>query len=279
MWYSVKDNILDFRATLSNISGINAAKLAVESIQKNYKPPYYIMVSGGVDSQATLYAWHLFGKDFIPTSVIYDKEICFNKHDLVELETFSKHHNIEINYINFDLLSFYENDYDRVAHEFECSSPQITAHIQMTRNLPGTVIFSGTWLSKPKFLYNKVQHALTQYSQQRPCIPFFLLSHPDLAYTGVTLNLKGKKGLPKDVYASKVDGYHQAGFPVIAQEQKYTGFEKVKDYYDKHLWHLATPKMRIKYNSKPSKRTFDIVLRHPYEDKFGEIDFVFLLND
>lgn len=279
MWYKIKENILDFRTELNNLYGLEAAEKAVMHIQKNYPPPYYVMVSGGVDSQATLYSWNLFGSNFIPTSVIYNKDIFFNKHDLIELDSFSKQHKIEINYINFDLLSFYESQYNEVAHEFECSSPQISAYIEMTKNLPGTVIFSGTWMSKPKFLYNRVQHALTLYSYKRNCVPFFFLSEPNLAYTGIKLKLNLKSGTPEVVYEDKVKGYQVAGFPVISQEKKFTGFEKVKDFFDQHCWDLATPKMRLKYHKKPSQRTFDILLRYPYEDKFPEIDYKFLLND
>lgn len=279
MWYKITENILDFRSDLNDICGLKAAKKAILNIQKNYPPPYHIMLSGGVDSQAMLYSWKLFGSNFIPYSVIYDKNLFFNNHDLKTLNEFSKINNIEITYYEFDILNFYKNNYHNVALEFECSSPQIATYIEMTKNLPGTVIFSGTWLSKPKFLYNRVQHSLTLYSRKRNCIPFFFLSDPDLAYSGIKLNLNLKRGTTDEVYIDKVEGYHKAGFPVIPQEKKFTGFEKIKDYYDDNFWNQATPKMRLTYNYKPSQRTFDILLRYPYEDKFPEIDYKFLLND
>jgi hypothetical protein len=282
MWYSIIGNIVNLKADLHDIFGVEAAKLAVLNIINTYPPPYYLMVSGGVDSQAMLYAWHLFGKNYIPTSIIYDEIAQFNQHDLQTLKLFSKKFNIEINYEYFDLLKFYKDQYDTTANKYECSSPHFCTHIKMSEKFKGTVIFSGNFLTQSGFPYNKAQHALTIYSYERPCVPFFFLSHPQLAYTGIFLKDTKKRNLVssfRESYEYKVKYYQNLGFPVISQECKLAGFEKVKDYYDEYFWDLVTPKMRLKYNSRPSKRTYDLLLRYPYEEKFGETKYIFLLND
>lgn len=279
MWYTIQNKTIDFRYSPITKFGVEAANLAVNNIMKNYKPPYYIMVSGGVDSQATLYAWKLFGKNFIPVSVIYDQNHKFNLNDLSTIIEFSKIHKIDVNFQFFDLLNFFETDYRKIANKFECSSPQISTHIAMSEKLNGTVIFSGTWLGPSTGFYDRVQHALTLYSFTRSCVPFFLMCHPDLAYTGFKFYSRPAGSSFQDLYNAKVNQYLAAGFPVLPQEKKLTGFELVKDYYDKHYWHLATPKMRFKYNNKTSKRTFDILLRYPLEEIFPQIDYEFVYND
>lgn len=279
MWYTIQNKTIDFRYSPITKFGVEAANLAVNNIMENYKPPYYIMVSGGVDSQATLYAWKLFGKNFIPISVIYDQNHKFNLNDLSTIIEFSKKQKIDIDFQFFDLLNFYQNDYNKIAFEYECSSPQIAAHIAISKELDGTIIYSGTWLSPATSFYDSVQHALTLYSRKRSCVPFFLMSHPDLAYTGFKFDSRPKGSSFQDLYRVKLNQYIDAGFPVIPQESKLTGFELVKDYYDINYWNLATPKMRIKYNNKTSKRTFDILLRYPYEEIFPHTEYKFVYND
>jgi hypothetical protein len=108
------------------------------------------------------------------------------------------------------------------------------------------------------------------------------LSHPQLAYTGIFIKDTKKRNYSSSLsesYERKVKYYQNLGFPVIPQECKLTGFEKVKDYYDEYFWDLVTPKMKLKYSSRLSRRTYDLLLRYPYEEKFGETDYIFLLND
>jgi hypothetical protein len=274
MWYKIEDNVLDFRCSLTKKTGLEAAQDAIEAIIKKFPPPYHIMISGGIDSQAMLYAWNKFGKDFIPTHVTYNGNM--NRHDTAYVSEFAQKENIDINYIDFDLLSFLENEYDSYANAYECSSPQITAYIRMTKGLAGTVIFGGNFLLSSGWSYNKVQHALTLESYKRSLIPFFFLSYPELAYSAIRL-----KNMPKvDGYQSRVLHYQLNGFPVVPQDKKYSGFELVKDYYDTELKHLLTPNLKLRYGViKASKRTFDLVLRYPYEDKFGDIDYKLLVND
>jgi hypothetical protein len=59
--------------------------------------------------------------------------------------------------------------------------------------------------------------------------------------------------------------YQQGGFPVIPQEIKLTGFEKIKDYCDVHF--PITPKERLNYMGQQSKRAFEIKFRYPWLSK------------
>lgn len=281
MWYIKDKNILDFRSNLQGHKNLSAAQQAIEYIKNNFSSPYHLMLSGGVDSQAMLYAWNFFAKgQFIPISIIYDKNYFFNQHDLQTLAKVSNCWNVKVLYKEFDILKFYQNRYYDVAEEFQCSSPQICTYIEMTRDLEGTVIFSGNWLGY--FGYNKVLHALTLYSQKRSCIPFFFVSQPDIAYTGVNLKLQYDRedhSLDK-MYTRRVSEYNLAGYPVERQIKKLTGFEKIKDYFDDNIWPTISPKEKFFYLNKQklSSSSYDLLLRYPLEEKFGNTDFTVLVN-
>lgn len=273
MWYKIYDNSIDFRGEiLTNAIGIEASRKAVEHIIKFYKPPYNLMVSGGIDSQAMLYAWKMFGFKYRPTCVIYNNGL--NDHDYSTLIKFAKKIDTTINFINFDLLNFYKTEYHQYALKYQCSSPQITAYLKMTEGLPGTVIYSGSLIGNG-FIYNNVQHALTLESTNRSLIPFFLLYTPELAYSNVKIR---KEIQCSDPYKYRVTSYHKLGFPVIPQEKKLSGFEKVKDYYDQEYSKLVDWKIKAKYAHKSSHRTYDLILRYPYEDIIPPVHYDILLN-
>jgi hypothetical protein len=59
--------------------------------------------------------------------------------------------------------------------------------------------------------------------------------------------------------------YERCGLKIFRQEKKLTGFELVKDLYDKLYLKTISLQQRMKYSTKPSKRAFDVMLRYPYE--------------
>lgn len=278
-WYSVlNDNTIDFRIDFNPTYGLEAAKITIEQIMKNYPPPYNLMVSGGVDSQAMLYAWKLFGKDYIPTSVIYNKGL--NKHDLETLAIFANRERIEVTYIDFDLLVFYNTDYPAVCEKYRCVSPHFGAHLGMTEHLPGTVIFSGDRLSDGAAAIGRNNICILEASKTRSIVPYFFMHTPEIAYSAFYNNYKlvSKHQSVKESYLLKCKLWHSSGFPIIPQNAKYTGFEKVKNYYDARYGCLVTNKMKLKFSHRASIRAYDMLLRYPYEDKFGNEDFVYLFN-
>lgn len=276
-WVKFNNNVVDFYIpNLKYISVLEAAKSTIETILQNYPPPYHLMVSGGIDSQAMLYLWNKFGKDFIPTSVIYNQD--FNLHDLLDIDKISYEYSFSVKYIHFDLLHFLQHDLNDYAHRYKCSSPCINAHIKMSEGLNGTVIYSGDFLTNAKPTLSNAILGLYRASLDRTSIiPFFFLHTPELAYslqpTQLTVQEIGDRQ-----YDPKVMRYLKNGIPVQRQEIKTTGFEKVKDYYDKNFYELVPKLNRIKYAVKQSKRTFDLLLRYPYEDIFDTTKLKYVTN-
>lgn len=275
-WYKITDHTIDFRYDLQYLNCHQAAELTINEVLINYPSPYYLMASGGIDSQFMLYFWKLYGKDYIPTTIMYDHT--FNLHDYSTIIEFAKVQSLEINFINFDLLYFLQQEYDSYSEKFRCSSPCISAHIKMTEHLKGTVIFSGDFLGKNSACLTDAIMGLYRASLVRTTlIPYFFLHTPQLAYTFYE-NTNNHNLLHIKEYEKKVLRYKDLGVPIIPQKTKISGFEIVKDYYDKHFYHLVPKLNRLKYANKQSKRTFDLLYRYPYEEKYNDMDYKFITN-
>ena len=278
--------------------GLEAATNAIDHIYKKYPPPYTLMLSGGVDSQAMLWAWHKSGKAYNTFCGVYNNG--FNENDIGTLREFSALHNIEVNFVGFDLLSFLQNEHSEYVHRYRCGSPHMTTFMKMSEQITeGTVIMSGNFIphlfenrkitttfNKP--LITKNTFGLYRYGKMtnRSIIPFFFLETEELAHS---FKWKGNKAAFLDTpktqqgkeklsstrsdlpeYKNKVFLYQQEGFPVIPQVYKLTGFENVKDYFDEHFSHLIQPRDKL-YTSidNVSQRTFDLLLRNKYEAKYS----------
>jgi hypothetical protein len=269
----------NFHVDLRNIIYNNKPLLEVSSrvineITKKYPPPYYLMVSGGMDSQLMIWCWLRANVDFIPVSVRYtgasDFKDVLNEHDLVELNTFAENNNISVQYKDFDVIHFLENDLESYAMKYQCTSPQICTYMAMSEMIQtGTVFFSGNFARELGYTYTIL--GLKRYTDisKRNFIPFFLLHDPELAGVHVPLAVK-----PTDYGIDKFKSYSSLGVPVVLQSKKQTGFEAIKDYYDTRKDLTVPPNIRLKYASMPSKRKFDLLFRYMLMEKIKYIDKV-----
>lgn len=271
------------------IAPLKASYNAIDYIVANYPKPYTLMLSGGVDSQAMLWAWHTYGVEFNTFSAVYNHG--FNEHDLSTLRQFINIHNIPVNFVNFDVLDFLQNEHLNYVEKFRCGSPHMTTFMKLSENIKnGTVIMSGNFVKEDKkFLpFGRNQIGLCRYSQmtQKPIVPFFFCATQELAYS---FNLKTKidrslyindatEQVKNDLgYKIKCQTYLDNEFPIIEQDKKYTGFEKLKDYYDENFSHLITPKHKLfKGPFQRSLRTFDLLLRNKYEIGFNTDKYFFI---
>jgi len=260
---------------ISNKPLLEISTRVIKEIAKKYPAPYHLMLSGGMDSQVMLWCWLNSGVNFVPVSVKYTgapefKEI-LNEHDLIELDSFAKNNNIDIQYKYFDVINFLENDLETYAIKYQCTSPQICTHMRMSEMISnGTVIFSGNFVNSFP-LYTLTILGLKRYADNsnRSIIPFFLLHDPELA--GVLRN-NPKLTAGNDYSTKKYDAYRSLEVPVIPQPGKQTGFEVIKDYYDTRKDLVVSPNTRIKYASMPSKRKFDLLFRYMLMEKIKYVD-------
>lgn len=252
-----------------SIDAITAAHNAINYICTHFPSPYTLCISGGVDSQAMLYAWHTSGKPYKIFSARYNYNL--NDFDLITLDQFCKKNNIPINYYDFDLFTFLETEHDAYANKYYCGSPHFTTYMKFADIInEGTVLYSGNYLiphsNLPLVSYNGL--GLLHYAtlSGRSVIPYFLCETRELAYS-FTKDIE----FPKNQYIEKYARYQSNGFPVIPQDDKFNGFEKVKEWYDTNYKGKITPRDKIvRRIGQVSNRNFDILYRNKYEAKFAK---------
>jgi len=249
-----------------NIMPIDAAVAAIHEIAKSYPPPYTLMCSGGVDSQSMCYAWIKSKVPFNVVSIRYiSNGIFFNEHDLKSLNEFSKLHNIPVEYKDFDLINFLENDFPTVVKDNDCDSPHICTYIKISEMIDcGTILYSGNIIFVGTTNINYTLLGLHRYdmlngNSNRRIIPFFFIHDPVLAFSFHDAFSKDS-----DHLNSPFGIYTKGGFSIVKPPEKYTGFEKIKDYYDQ-FFNRVPGKVRLKFKNKASPRTFDNLFRHPYQ--------------
>lgn len=253
---------------------LDAAIDAVNQVVSTSPGPYTLMCSGGVDSQAMMWAWIKSGHPFTVASVKYvSNGVWFNDHDLVTLVQFTEKNNIPVTYYEFDIIDFLENgELQKVSIANDCQSPQICTYIKMSELITtGTILFSGNYVTSTQVSrLNYTILGLHRYSQnnnQQVClIPFFLNYTPSLAYFFSKSDIRN--------YGSD---YLQAGMSVYPAEQKFSGFEKVKDFYDKYS-HRVSIQLKKQYMHRPSKRVFDLLFRYGLENIDSSQNIAVVIN-
>lgn len=249
---------------------IDAGHDAVLEIASKYPRPFYLMCSGGVDSQAMAYIWSKTGVPFDCINFLYtDNQAKFyNTHDIDTFHQFARLNNIPYRSKIFNYWQFLENDLELLSETYNCASPQITAYIALSDTIAdGTVIFSGNFFRTyiPPFDYDIL--ALDRYSQNcttHKVIPFFLCYTKDLAFISNIIRFPQFH----NSYKEKCEIYRHFGIPIVEQETKLSGFELIKDYFD-NLPELVSAQDRLRYCNEQSQRVFDLAYRYKLRDKLG----------
>lgn len=261
-----------FTIDLSNIEKTDLSPLEesinlIKKIVQEYPPPYNLFLSGGIDSQAMLYAWLKSKEKFNIISFTYNKN--YNSHDLFTLNIVAKKFNVKVNYYDIDYFYFLNNELYDYSKNYVCNSPQITFYIKLSESInEGTNIFSGHPLNltnaQPSLDYTILGLYRYKLKTKKSIIPFFFCSDAKLAYSfhktyiQNTIPFISRYNIKN--YDVKSLHYLQSGFDIIPTN-KYSGFEKYKKFYDSQN-DLIHPSERLKYHKFISKRNFDIIFRY-----------------
>ncbi len=258
----------------SGIAFLDAIRNHVHNIAATMPAPYTLFVSGGVDSQAMLFAWWLSGIPFKAVNIAYQG---YNDHDYLETIQFASKYNIKVERIWIDIVDFLENRLESYALKYECSSPQLCTHMAFTELITeGTKILSGNLPIPDQPSMNNTIFGLQRFATMTHAnmVPFFLMSDEIVASIAANfaINLEAE---PMENYEFKCLVYTKLGIPVIPQCTKLTGFEQLKEYYAQFP-ERVTSDMRLRHSSLLSHSVFDhlfrnkymIILKNAYQTKF-----------
>lgn len=245
---------------------------AVKKITESYPGPYSLMGSGGIDSQAMIYAWEVSGVPYTIYHYTYDD---LNLIDTEAMTKFVRKIGIEskIVYSNFKVIDFLESeDLGNLAQQIDCVSPQILTHCKLIDQTPGTVILSGNFLNGRVAHMNYSHYGLQRYTDRlrQNTVPFFFMYTPELAYSffkiGSNIKLDNKPEYMIADYYIRYQTYLHANFKIYPQVNKKTGFEKIKELYDSKK---IDPKLKLKYGTESSQRPFDYLFRYKLYERTG----------
>ena len=283
-WFEFEEVDSDTLRVISNCSEtdltpLQAAKQTVEHIISNFPPPYNLLCTGGVDSQAMLFAWKEFSGRAIHNirvwTFLYDEYS--NWYDVENLPELCSKYNLKHSFLDFELLDFLESgECLELQKRWGTYSPQMAAHIKMLDSFDGTTVMSGNFANDniPRQTFGlgitKEHYGVLRFGKQKDnCVPFFFLHDSIITrakfYTEETV-LDYFEHLHLDkAYKNKCNLYKHFGFEITPQKNTYSGFEGFKDVYD--LYYQATPFEKTCVGIRPSRRAFDIHHRYMVESK------------
>ena len=231
---------------------------AAQASKKQLGARPVLCLSGGIDSQAMIQCWQEADLEFDIAIMVFNNDL--NKHDVeharLYCDTYVKNHTVVEVPIN--VISFLNRESYDMGIKYQCTSPQFATHFQFfdaLRNLGYTGICAGgdaPFRSDQREWYYRIHldtnGAFINYTMQNnfPVIGNFLGYDPALAWSLAFLTIEFAEAdgptaisqifdLQQRRYIQKVRSYQAHGLNIIPQAQKYTGFERVKDYYgEKH---------------------------------------------
>ena len=269
--------LLDFKNCQGTfLTPKEAIKKYINELVRKYPPPYTLFASGGIDSQVMIHSFIHADVPFKIKSVRFANNL--NQHDLKTLDKFALANNLFVQYEEIDIIDFFENNLIEYVKQYKCSSPQICAHMNwVDKFAEGTCVFSGVAPCIWGLEFTQDNLPFYDYAVDKPLIPFFLLQDSEVcsAFFNLQRNILDQNRnqpsidemLPQGyaTYHFKSLLYKAAGFEIIPQDLKLSGFELVKEYYD-NFPERVTKFDRLKYSDRPSPRIFDIIFRYKMED-------------
>lgn len=257
-----KDSLLQYR--------IDAANNAAATLGDNP----VLCLSGGIDSQAMIQCWQEAGLKFDVAVLVFNNEL--NSHDTEFAKLFCEKNNITFKEIHINVIEYLVREHYIQAEKYHCTSPHFSTHYKMfdmLREMGYTgICCGGQAFAKDETIWgpclSAAQINYLEYSRinQFPIIGNFLGYDPNLCWSIAILTPSEFKwevsahdslnDATQKRYSAKAEGYIRHGFDIIPQEAKFTGFEKVKEYFAAQTddgW------------------TFEKRFRHPLERRFGMI--------
>lgn len=278
-----------------------AAKLTIDMLGS--KPA--LCFSGGVDSQCAILSFIESGYNCDIVFMKFKNDL--NAHDLQYARAFCKQNKLKLIEIEFDVLNFLSRENLDYAAKYNCPSPHFTCHykffdILQAKGYTGVVCGGTTPLQTENFTWgtnytrNNQKYMIYAEKNNFPCQGNFLTFYPELSWALSLLTEKcdfddssyqsayrynTQRDLEKIRYIRKVDGMERAGFKILPQINKFTGFELIKKKLEKDmgdgwafekLYRHPLEKLLIKHSMGPTlfrfKEGVDQIIKSIYSYNF-----------
>lgn len=266
---------------------ISASTFTVQEIIKNYPGPFQLCCSGGMDSQAMLWAWGTatnWNPDiFSVTSFIYDNGC--NLDDMEYIQEMCDQYGITRHCVDFPLLDFMlSGECTEYQVKYLTQSPHMATHIKFTEVFDsGTVLFSGELLSDAENMFSgtvnhfgfiKYSMDYNQFNSHKKIIPMFF-EHNDIIGSAHINNYQDNRSeqIPEaprhdQIREIKKHKYNSCGYPVKQQSYKglTSGFNGFKQLYEDVS--NITIQDKLKHSgSGPSSWAYDVLHRYKIREK------------
>ena len=238
-----KDSLTQYR--------IDAAVRCAETLGDNPA----LCLSGGIDSQAMVQAWTEAGLKFKVFTLVFNDNL--NIQDVSHARRYCNVNNIELIEIPFNIIQFLTRENYDIGIKYKSPSPHFNTHYKMFDMLRsegysgvcagGIIPFKNGDVWGTGLEYNTMNFIQYADISGYPAQGSFLSFSPELAWaialqTPNSVTYKPDFNTDKSLkfiedgnllrYLDKITGFSKTGFNVIPQEQKYTGFELVRDYFE-----------------------------------------------
>lgn len=264
----VDEEISVFR-DLSKVSNLTYKENLI-ALMDSYPDNVTVPLSGGVDSEVVLRCAMETNKTVkIAIMRLLIGNDVYNQHDIKSAFDLCEEFGLEPEIYDLDIEWFLESkEYQSYCRNYFTTSYQLVSHLWLVDQTGSDfVVMPGDFASKfggRPFMQPFKYFCYDYYNDKNDTTLIGdFLSHTSEIINSSIMLAKKTKFVPgaKKSYEGKIKFYNQAGFPVKARKQKYTGFEKVKDYFDQK--HKAF-------------RYVDRVYRSPMENMFWKnISFYF----
>lgn len=233
--------------------------------------------SGGIDSQALVQCFNEANIDIDIFTLKFKNDL--NSHDIHDAKKYAEEKNIRINFIELDILNFLSRENLEYGEKYLSLSPHFNTHYKLCDMLIKEGYTGFVFGGNSPMLTNNLTDWDCNYSgnllnyinytraSKVMCQGNFLGFYPNLAWSialltdgqefeqsGMQLTAEERNFHERIRYTNKITGYKKAGFDLIPQEKKYTGFELVKEYLEK---------------KHGDGWAFERLYRFPLENKFG----------
>lgn len=230
------------------------AQQACRLIYEQHRQPLMICLSGGIDSECVAQAADACGVPY--ELVIMRLAPNFNDHDTIFAQQYCEKIGKTPIWIDLDIVRFYETGlFLEYALKYRTNSPQFASHLWLADQIQGLPVFAGSFpymnyfdsegnLLKDSFLYTAEdkEYGVDRFFQKtgKSGVGHFFQYTPELYFSflvhtiaGASLEQRLKKEL-RSHYEMKKNVFSEGGFNihlVPERKQKFTGFEKLKEYY------------------------------------------------